>query len=57
MPARQPLPSGTTPERDAAGGTRSSLPRRLLWFAGLWLASIALLGVIAYGIRFWLGLG
>ncbi len=29
---------------------------RLLWFAGLWTASIALLGVIAYGIRFWLGL-
>ena len=33
-----------------------SLTRRLLWFIGLWTASIIALGVIAYGIRFWLGL-
>ena len=33
-----------------------SLTRRLLWFIGLWAASIIALGVIAYGIRFWLGL-
>ncbi len=30
--------------------------QRLGWFAALWLASVAFLGVIAYGIRFWLGL-
>ena len=32
------------------------MARRLLWFAGLWLASVAALGLVAYGIRFWLGL-
>lgn len=30
---------------------------RLTWFVGLWLASVAVLGVVAYGIRLWLGLG
>lgn len=30
--------------------------QRLGWFVALWLASVAFLGVIAYGIRFWLGL-
>ncbi|MDA8870176.1 DUF2474 domain-containing protein [Rhizobiaceae bacterium] len=34
-----------------------SWTERLLWFVGLWTASITVLGVIAYGIRFWLGLG
>ena len=29
---------------------------RLLWFAALWLSSILALGIVAYGIRFWLGL-
>jgi hypothetical protein len=29
---------------------------RLGWFIGLWVASVAVLGVIAYTIRFWLGL-
>ena len=30
--------------------------RRLAWFAGIWVASVAALGAVAYGIRFWLGL-
>lgn len=30
--------------------------RQLLWFAGLWLASVATLGAIAWGIRFWLSM-
>jgi len=25
--------------------------KRLAWFAGIWLASIAALGVVAYGIK------
>ncbi|WP_321394863.1 DUF2474 family protein [Emcibacter sp.] len=25
--------------------------RKLLWFVGLWLAGVAVLGIIAYGIR------
>ena len=27
------------------------LPKRLLWFAGIWLASVLALTVVAYGIR------
>ena len=42
--------SGT--ERPAPGTTA----RRLAWFAGLWFASVGALGLVAYGIRFWLGL-
>ncbi|MGI9410981.1 MAG: DUF2474 family protein [Hyphomicrobiaceae bacterium] len=28
-----------------------SLLRRILWFAGIWLASVLTLGVVAYAIR------
>lgn len=28
--------------------------QRLAWFVGLWLASVAVIGVIAYAIRWWL---
>lgn len=31
-------------------------PRRLLWFVGLWLASVAALGIAAYGLRWLIGL-
>jgi hypothetical protein len=27
---------------------------RLLWFAGLWLAGVAVVSAVAYGIRLWL---
>ncbi len=30
---------------------RSSLGRRLAWFAGLWLASLAVFAGLAYGLR------
>ena len=53
MPARRPLP-----HRPAAGtseGAPGSLASRLAWFAGLWVASVAALGVVGYGIKFWLG--
>lgn len=30
------------------------LSRRLLWFVGLWLAGLATVTVLAYGIRLWL---
>jgi len=30
--------------------------RRLLWFAGLWLAGLAAMAALAYAIRFVIGL-
>ena len=32
----------------------SPLWKRLLWLAAIWAGSVAILGVVAYGIRFWL---
>lgn len=44
-----------------AGGKAPKQPRplgpRLIWFVGLWVASVAVLGVVASVIRLWLGLG
>ena len=34
-----------------------SLPRRLLWFAGLWLASVLALTTVAFAIRLVIGTG
>jgi len=31
--------------------------KRFAWFAGIWATSILVLGVVAYGIRFWLKTG
>jgi hypothetical protein len=33
---------------------RSPLWKRLAWLAAIWAASVAVLGAVAYGIRFWL---
>lgn len=33
------------------GTTEGGLLRRLAWFAGLWLASVLVLGTVAYVIR------
>jgi len=30
------------------------LGKRLAWFAGLWAASVATVGALAYAIRWWL---
>ena len=32
-----------------------SLTRRLVWFIALWIASVAFLGAVGYGIKLWLG--
>ena len=39
-----------------SGPERSRL-RRLVWFVGLWLASVAVLSVVAYIIRLMIGVG
>jgi len=28
--------------------------KQLLWFIGIWAASVAVLAVVAYGLRFWI---
>lgn len=33
------------------GETRLPLRKRLLWFAGLWLASLLIVAAVAYGLR------
>lgn len=30
---------------------KSKLPTRLIWFAGLWIASVVTLGLVAYAIK------
>lgn len=35
---------------------KASLRRRLAWFVGLWLASLAVFAALAYGLRALLGL-
>ena len=33
---------------------RASTTRRLIWFIGLWCASVAVIGTIAWLIRLWI---
>lgn len=42
-----------------ASGDRAPGPlwQRLLWFAGLWLASLAAVGALAWLLRLWIGTG
>jgi len=35
-------------------GTPGPLLQRLLWFAGLWVAGVATVAAVGYGIRLWL---
>ncbi len=34
---------------------RAGWPRRIMWFVAIWAASVALLGVISYGLKLWIG--
>jgi hypothetical protein len=36
------------------GAAPASWWKRLAWMAGIWTASVATLGVVAYAIRWWL---
>jgi hypothetical protein len=33
---------------------QAPLPQRLLWFAALWLAGVATVAIVAYGLRLWI---
>ena len=46
----------TSPRAEPDGRPRRQpgWPMRIVWFVGLWLASIAALGAVASIIRFWL---
>jgi hypothetical protein len=43
------IPSRSDEERPTTG-------KRLLWFAAIWLASVAALGILVYGLRALFGL-
>ncbi len=45
---------GPAPRDGTEGRRPPRWPLRIAWFIGLWLASIAALGVVAWLIRFWL---
>ena len=34
---------------------QAPLWKRLAWFVGLWAGGVAVVGAIAYGIKYWLG--
>jgi len=38
-------------------GEETPLWRRIGWMAAIWLASVTVIGTVAYIIRWWLGLG
>ena len=42
------------PRLDPAGADRTPLWRRLAWMAGIWLASVVALGLVAGVLRLWL---
>lgn len=46
-----PTPDITERMAKGASGRRAGLPARLLWFAGIWFLSVAVMGSVAYAIR------
>jgi len=42
------------PAKRSAAATRNTIWKKLVWFVGIWIASILALAAVAYGIKLFL---